>query len=277
MEGHECNCNGKCTVCTCKTEDNKKEENIKEEGKLKVLASGSGSGGFRKALATLITGGLMLMMMLTGCAVKDNIKGISDKSEAQYQYDAVAVDQVVVQQGNKEVPLTELKVPYTLANPSYSGEVLSVYVDGELYETRLSNYVLASSIVWSYSGEYILPYSVEDGVMRNPEAMTAVITYEDGEQKFVTAEYVEVTKAGDVAELYCLVGNTTFYATMPTAFSTNISNRPIITQESGSTEPESEESSGIEDDAEDPSGELVLPTEEAEGESNEGMGNPTER
>lgn len=139
------------------------------------------------------------------------VEGIEDTSSVQYQYDQITPSDIkVIGKGSKDYTLETLPQGYTLASPCYSGETLSVYIDGELFSTPLSNYIKAESVTWSYDGSTTLPKNVPEGSYVSPEKFKSSISYADGTTGESEAEYAEVAWAGNTASVTLLVGNTTY-------------------------------------------------------------------
>lgn len=180
---------------------------------------------------------LLAMAVLAGCGAGGDIKGFSVNCENQYQYQPVEVEDISVKKGSKDVALSDLGVAYVFSTPAYSGETFSMYIDGNLYETTLSNYVKAESISWAYNGASYVPDTITDGELQNPEIVTGSFTYTDGTTWDCTAEYVTVTRNGESYDFCIVSGDTTYYASFPAQLGV----KPA-TQPSGgvTTAPESE-------------------------------------
>lgn len=189
--------------------------------------------GHTKKNICLVTGvggasALIAMAALTGCGAGGDIKGFTIECENQYQYQPVNVEDISVKKGNKDVPLGELDVAYVFSTPSYSGESFSMYIDGELYETTLPNYVKAESISWTYDGESYVPDNITDGVLPQPGIVEGSFVYTDGTTWDCTAEYVTVTRNGESYDFCIVSGDTTYYASFPAQLGVRPATQPEV-------------------------------------------------
>ena len=219
--------------------------------------------GHTKKNICLVTGvggasALIAMAALTGCGAGGDIKGFTIECENQYQYQPVNVEDISVKKGNKDVPLGELDVAYVFSTPSYSGESFSMYIDGELYETTLPNYVKAESISWTYDGESYVPDNITDGVLPQPGIVEGSFVYTDGTTWDCTAEYVTVTRNGESYDFCIVSGDTTYYASFPAQLGVRPATQPEV---EGTVEGETDETA---------EGENVDESRESEEGENEG-------
>ncbi len=219
--------------------------------------------GHTKKNICLVTGvggasALIAMAALTGCGAGGDIKGFTIECENQYQYQPVNVEDISVKKGNKDVPLGELDVAYVFSTPSYSGESFSMYIDGELYETTLPNYVKAESISWTYDGESYVPDNITDGVLPQPGIVEGSFVYTDGTTWDCTAEYVTVTRNGESYDFCIVSGDTTYYASFPAQLGVRPATQPEV---EGTVEGETDETA---------EGENVDESSESEEGENEG-------